>query len=113
MLKITLRINVGSLFSTQLKFQVKTLPCVLFHHFLISVISFIFQPSDQNTKDFIATLSEVALNKGYFQEQMALRDEAMSLRDETITSMREEIDMLKVSNDSVANIMSGKFYRQK
>ncbi|XP_068685132.1 E3 SUMO-protein ligase RanBP2-like [Montipora foliosa] len=54
-----------------------------------------FWPSDQNTKDFIATLSEVALNKGYFQEQMALRDEAMSLRDETITSMREEIDMLK------------------
>ena len=39
----------------------------------------------------------MALNKGYFQEQMALRDEAMSKRDETICSMREEINMLKVS----------------
>lgn len=64
---------------------------------LIFDIFIAFQPPDPNTKDFIATLSEVALNKGYFQEQMALRDEAMSKRDETICSMREEINMLKVS----------------
>ncbi|XP_074633716.1 E3 SUMO-protein ligase RanBP2-like isoform X4 [Acropora palmata] len=53
------------------------------------------QPSDPNTKDFIATLSEVALNKGYFQEQMAIRDEAMSQRDQTLCSLREEVEMLK------------------
>ena len=54
-------------------------------------------PSIPSQSRFLfGSASEVALNKGYFQEQMAIRDEAMSIRDETISSMQEEISMLRV-----------------
>lgn len=33
------------------------------------------QPEDGNTKDLIATLSEMSLNNGYLQEQVAIRDQ--------------------------------------
>ena len=33
------------------------------------------QPQDASSKDLIAKLSEVTLNNGYLQEQMAVRDQ--------------------------------------
>ncbi|XP_078378795.1 E3 SUMO-protein ligase RanBP2-like isoform X2 [Oculina patagonica] len=55
------------------------------------------QPQDSSTKDLIAKLSEVTLNNGYLQEQMAIRDEAMSSMCEQIQLLQKQISMLQAS----------------
>ncbi|KAJ7392582.1 hypothetical protein OS493_010231 [Desmophyllum pertusum] len=56
------------------------------------------QPQDSSTKDLIAKLSEVTLNNGYLQEQMAIRDDAMSSMCDQIEFLQKQVSMLQASH---------------
>ncbi|XP_022791125.1 RANBP2-like and GRIP domain-containing protein 2 isoform X1 [Stylophora pistillata] len=56
------------------------------------------QPHDASTKDLIAKLSEVTLNNGYLQEQMAIRDEAMNSMSEQIQLLQKQLNIIQASS---------------
>ncbi|XP_031567711.1 E3 SUMO-protein ligase RanBP2-like [Actinia tenebrosa] len=53
------------------------------------------QPQDASSKDLIAKLSEVTLNNGYLQEQMAVRDQHLQQLNNKVHSLETELRELK------------------